>query len=187
MEFLEVSFMDMLLSKAIYTPVLVAVVIAGIVSVVTYFCQTSSGEQSSSISTKMPYTAYFAVLVTFALLGAISGQMTGQSRDPAIGDVLPGILTLIGGLFMYLISKNDALLQLITASSITTLVLCLLIGTQWGAQLRLEYETNARLIAESGSTALKKEEVQHAVNLQKLLNKQQLLTFSEQLGIDPPK
>jgi len=189
MEFIEVSFPNMLVSKAIWVAIVMSVAISVVMSF-AYLIPTTKDTTAEDASTPPPpsYQLFLIVIIAFSLLGFTSGQMMGQSRDPAIGDVLPAVLALISGLFIYLISKESNNLQLITATSIISLVLCLMIGTQWGAQLRYEFETNQKVMAQNNKTvegAMREAEIQHAVNLQKLLYKKDILDLSRELGLVP--
>lgn len=188
MEFVEVSFTDVLMSKAIWAAILTSVAIAFVMSFAS-FIPTTKNAPSDGAEQRHSFRLFLIVILAFSLLGFTSGQMMGQSRDPAIGDVLPAVLALISGLFIYLISKENNDLQLITATSIISLVLCLMLGTQWGAQLRYEFETNQKVMAQYNKTvdtALREAEIQHAVNLQKLLYKKDILDLSQELGLVQP-
>lgn len=79
--------------------------------------------------------ATLSAVAAFGLLGAVTGILTGLSRDPAVGSVLPAILSLVGALTLYILGlkKGDALLVSVCVISLT---LNLLISIFWGADLR---------------------------------------------------
>ena len=76
-----------------------------------------------------------ASVFALALLGVVTGMMTGMSRDPAVGTVLPAVLSLVAGLSLYLLGVQPANTRHI-AACVIALALCLLIGSFWGSELR---------------------------------------------------
>lgn len=82
---------------------------------------------------------YFIVVVAFALLGLVTGVLAGFSRQSAIGAVLPAVLSLVGGLAIYLIGAKKAD-QGLVGVCVIALSVDLMIGTSWGAVLRDVYE-----------------------------------------------
>ena len=108
-----------------------------------------------------------------ALLGAVTGKITGQSRDGAVGAVMPAVLTLLGVLLVYVIKISQKQVQLIAVSGFIAFVLCLAIGINWGAK--------ARQIAELNS--LKNEEnAKFKAVVQKLVNDARLRRLKLELG-----
>lgn len=86
---------------------------------------------------------FFLVLLSFALLGMVTGLLAGFSRTAAMGAVLPAVLSLVGGLAIYLVGaeKGD---QGLVGTCIIALSLDLLIGSTWGAVLRDDFEREAK-------------------------------------------
>jgi hypothetical protein len=80
---------------------------------------------------------WFWTLYAFSLLGFVSGLLTGHSRAPAVGAVLPGILTLVGGLAIYL-TANKGGLRVLVSAAVISLSVSLWVGAMWGAILREE-------------------------------------------------
>lgn len=82
---------------------------------------------------------FFVVLLSFALLGMVTGLLAGFSRTPAMGAVLPAVLSLVGGLAIYVlgVAKAD---QVLVGTCVIALSLNLLIGSVWGALLRDDSE-----------------------------------------------
>ncbi len=78
---------------------------------------------------------WFWVVTAFAMLGYVTGTLTGFSRGPAVGAVMPAVLTLAGGLAMLLVGKENSPRVLISASLIA-FSFTFLVGTMWGAILR---------------------------------------------------
>ena len=78
---------------------------------------------------------FIILILAFSMLGLVAGYLTGFSRQPAVGAVLPAVLSLIGGLAVFLVGRDKA--------SRTVVGLCVLIfsmnlvlGTGWGAVMR---------------------------------------------------
>jgi thiol:disulfide interchange protein len=72
----------------------------------------------------------------FALLGMVTGFMTGLSGDSTVLQaVLPAILSLVGGLAAFMVSRNPEIADLV-APSIGALALAVLLGSFWGANER---------------------------------------------------
>jgi hypothetical protein len=84
---------------------------------------------------------YFIVVLAFAFLGLVAGVLAGLSRQSAIGAVLPAVLSLVGGLAIYLIGARRAD-QGLVGICVIALSAGLVIGTTWGSVLRDEYENS---------------------------------------------
>jgi uncharacterized membrane protein YhaH (DUF805 family) len=83
--------------------------------------------------------SYFLVLLSFGILGMVTGLMAGFSRQPAMGAVLPAVLSLVGALAIYLIGAEKAD-QALVGVCVIALSLNLLVGSMWGAVLRDDFE-----------------------------------------------
>jgi hypothetical protein len=81
----------------------------------------------------------FVAILALGLLGITAGVLTGLSRDSAIGAVMPAVLSLVGGLALYLLGLKHGDAKLV-GSCVVALSLSLLVGTLWGALLRSEAE-----------------------------------------------
>ena len=79
--------------------------------------------------------ASFIAIFAMGLLGAVTGMLTGLSRESAVGAVLPSILSLLGGLVLYALGLQKGDARLISGCLIA-LTLNLLIGAFWGSHLR---------------------------------------------------
>lgn len=75
------------------------------------------------------------VLAAFSMLGLVAGFLTGFSRSPAVGTVLPAVLSLVAGLAVFLMGK-DAAIRLLVSLSVIIFSTSLLLGTSWGAVMR---------------------------------------------------
>jgi hypothetical protein len=79
------------------------------------------------------------VLLAFSVLGIVTGYQTGFSRESAVGAVLPSVLSLFGGLSIFLIGKNQES-RIITSLAVLSFAICLVLGTSWGAIMRQSWE-----------------------------------------------
>jgi hypothetical protein len=86
------------------------------------------------------FALLFLSVLAFTLLGFVTGQIMGESREPAVGAILPGVLTFLGGVFIYLIGSKGIQSQAIVSSMVFSFVITLLIGTLYGARLRDEFD-----------------------------------------------
>lgn len=86
---------------------------------------------------------FFIVLLSFALLGIVTGLLAGFSRTSTMGAVLPAVLSLVGGLAIYLVGAEKAD-QALIGTCVIALSLDLLIGSAWGAVLRDDFEHEAQ-------------------------------------------
>lgn len=88
------------------------------------------------------------VIFSFAMLGITIGWLTGDSGQQVLASVLPAVLTLIGGLAVFLVGKQlqDATM---IASALTGLTLNLLVGALLASENTLtvkehELQTNVQ-------------------------------------------
>jgi len=81
------------------------------------------------------------VLLAFSMLGLVTGYLTGFSRESAVGAVLPSVLSLFGGLAIFLIGKNQDS-RIITSLAVFSFAICLVLGTSWGSIMRQTWEEN---------------------------------------------
>ncbi len=77
----------------------------------------------------------FLLLLAFSLLGIVTGYLTGFSRESAVGTVLPAVLSLIGGLAIFLVVK-DKITRIYVSMAVLSFSLSLVLGTSWGAVMR---------------------------------------------------
>lgn len=78
---------------------------------------------------------FILMLLAFSMLGLVAGYLTGNSRESAVGAVLPAVLSFIGGLAVFLIGKDKAHKTTVSLS-VLTFSLSLLLGTSWGSIMR---------------------------------------------------
>ncbi len=88
---------------------------------------------------------YFLAGVPIALVGYSVGFLTGISRSPAIGSLLPAVLALIGGLSVYVFG-TDTTYKALVGYCVSLLVVSIFYGTQSGSFER-EVHREDRLIA----------------------------------------
>lgn len=75
----------------------------------------------------------------FSVLGVTVGVVTSLSREPAAAAVLPAILSLVGGVCVFLVSKGGRS-AVISAVSIVMLCVSFSAGIGYGSRARVENE-----------------------------------------------
>ena len=109
------------------------------------------------------------VLLAFSVLGIVAGNLTGLSRDPAVGTVVPAILTLVGSVLAYLLGTKNAGKQMLVSGGIICLATTLLVGTYWGARARILFEADLKAYSGSAaSVAIEAEDNSYRVALQRI-------------------
>jgi|SoiMethySBSTD1v2_1073268.scaffolds.fasta_scaffold247905_3 hypothetical protein len=80
---------------------------------------------------------WFWLLFALSVLGITAGWLTGDSREAAVGDVVPAVLTFIGGLSTYLAVRNadDASASPVALSRLASCTLGLALSFFLGALL----------------------------------------------------
>ena len=82
----------------------------------------------------------FMAIFAFAMLGFVTGQIMAQSREPAVGTVVPAVLTLVGGVAVYVIGLKGVEAQINVSIMIFCFAFTLLVGSLFGAELRVKYD-----------------------------------------------
>ena len=104
----------------------ISVIVTGVLSAVIYFSGT------------YPWNWSF-LFFSLCLLGVTAGWLTGNSRDAAVPDVVPAVLTFVGGLTTYLAvarSKDMPSAPLLLASCTIALAVPFFLGTLSGSNNR---------------------------------------------------
>lgn len=110
------------------------------------------------------------LLAAFSALGLVTGYLTGFSRSPAVGAVLPAVLSLVAGLAVFLLGK-DVGSRAIVSLSVLIFSIGLLLGAGWGSVMRQTAEDYA---------------ICEQVLKQRALVEAEVMEFRESLGL-PPK
>lgn len=80
----------------------------------------------------------------FSLFGLVAGVLAGNSRGPAIGNLLPAVLALLGSLVAIFVNFTALHAhRLLAVSCSLSLALSTLLGTIWGAHMR-DYGLNSK-------------------------------------------
>lgn len=95
--------------------------------------------------TRAPLTL---VLLAFGVLGGATGYLTGISREPVVGAVVPAMLTLVGGLALFESSRHRDR-QIVIALIVASLSTNLLLATLWGSHDRAIAEQNEKVDAQN--------------------------------------
>jgi hypothetical protein len=127
-----------------------------------------------------PHSADLPIVYALSLLGMATGQITGLSRESAVGAVMPAVLTLLGGVMIYLIGLKGERLQTTVVMAVIGLTANLVIGTFWGADLRAN---PAALAAQAVAT----EDARFTAAVKKLLNDYEYDSVKTGLERDKPR
>jgi hypothetical protein len=109
------------------------------------------------------------VLLSFSMLGLVTGYLTGFSRESVVGAVLPSVLSLFGGLAVFLIGKNKES-RIITSLAVLSFAISLVLGTSWSSIMRQSWE----------ESKVSKEYLQRQALIEVEVNE-----FRENLGLKP--
>ena len=82
-----------------FRPLLLGGILALVVAAI-YSCVNRSISYKEKL--RRNFSALFAISMPIALLGYVAGYLTGLSRSPTVGTIVPAVLTLIGGFGVYL-------------------------------------------------------------------------------------
>lgn len=89
----------------------------------------------------------FYVLIscaTFGLLGSIVGFIMAMSREPSVDAIIPALLTISGGLIVYVMTGKGMVTRLVILCALLSFSLNILVGTLSGSRLRAAIETHER-------------------------------------------
>lgn len=79
----------------------------------------------------------FLACISFAVLGVTAGFMTGLSRAPVVGAVIPAVLSLVAGLGVFLTARaNNTGTASMVCGPIAALAFTILVSSIWGANER---------------------------------------------------
>ncbi|MEO1067048.1 MAG: hypothetical protein AAFW47_06695 [Pseudomonadota bacterium] len=124
---------------------------------------------------------FFLVVFAFSLLGVTTGQITGMSRVSAVGAVLPAVLSLFGGVLIYLVGTKGPNTQAFLGVATIGLVTNLLVGVFWGSKSRVTYEHAVASPERLLIRALALEDNRHTIALRQLLNNAEIADFHKRL------
>jgi hypothetical protein len=139
------------------------------------------------VFSRRPYLASVPAVFALCLLGIVTGQITGLSREAAVGTVIPAILGLLGGIVLYLIGTKGKELQVLVVMGVIGLTLNLLVGVYWGAYSRDAYEAYSNTPEVLTAQALAKEKARYTEALQRLVNDHKYAKLKAELEANPPK
>ena len=130
-------------------------------------------------------------IFALALLGTATGVLAGLSRESAIGAVVPAVLSLVGGLSIYLLGLKKGDSKLVNGA-VVALSISLILGTFWGAMMRSFAErdhANWQVDMERSKILWKTQQERENVSLARrkleALDEDALNTFRRKLGLPP--
>lgn len=85
------------------------VIVALVVSTSFYVYQLSKQRHTQGTDAEKPYSwlSLFIPALVLALIGGMSGQLGGGSRESVVGDLVPAIFALLGGYSAYLLGEKE--------------------------------------------------------------------------------
>jgi hypothetical protein len=110
----------------------------------------------------------FMALFAFSMLGFVTGELLGDSRDSAVGAVVPAVLTLFGTVAAYIIGSRGVRSQTAVSACLICFVFCLLSGDLFGIQLRNQYEDYMQNPGYLGTRELALERTNAALEVERL-------------------
>lgn len=78
--------------------------------------------------------------MTFGLLGYIVGFIMSMSREPSVDAIIPALLTIAGGLMIYVMTGKGLATRLVILCALASFSLNILVGTLSGSRLRASIE-----------------------------------------------
>lgn len=123
----------------------------------------------------------FVTVFALSLLGIVTGQVTGLSRVAAVGAVLPAVLSLIGGVLVYMIGTKSSRTHAFVAVGIIGLTANLIVGVYWGSHSRVVFERTISAPGRVLSDELAKEKNRNLINMQRLLNYAELIKIHKEI------
>lgn len=163
-----------LLSSWALNIVVTTLLISGCVSLFTAF--VTHRVHAAPAATAPTFKALFLAVFAFSLLGFVTGELMGDSREGVVGSVIPAVLTLLGGVAAYIVTSRGVREQAATSGILICFTFCLLVGSAFGIRLRVEYETELNAPALLGQRDVALEKNRLAVDLQRL---EDFITFMQ--------
>lgn len=101
---------------------------------------------ASPIENPARFRLFVLISFSLSLLGMVTGNLTGLSRDSSVGSVLPAVLGLVGGMAVYVFGKEGRLAQYTVSLGLVAMTINLIVGVYWGSRTRIlyEFETQVR-------------------------------------------
>jgi hypothetical protein len=115
-------------------------------------------------------------MFALALLGFVTGEIMASSREPAVGTVLPAVLTLLGAVIVYLTGAKGIKEQIATSMLAICFVFSFFFGSGVGAQIRGSVEDMRTDPAQQRDRELAAQDNKHAIEVRRL---KQYLEFLE--------
>ena len=124
------QLLDYWVLNVVLTTLFVSVGISLLVSVATIWVRPRGSS----------FWATLSAALAFSLLGFVTGDLMENSREAAVGAVLPAVLTLLGGVAAYIISSKGVRSQVAISAMLVCFTLSFVVGSLFGSRLRVEYE-----------------------------------------------
>ncbi len=127
--------------------------------------------------------ALFVALLCLCMLGIVCGQVSGQSREPAVQTVIPAVLTLIGSVLVYLVGVHGIATQRSVSGLILGFTFCFFVGIHLGAENRAIYDSEVQDKNYLAAQAVAAQHARHMAELQRLSDNVELFEFASALVV----
>ncbi|MGY6646124.1 MAG: hypothetical protein ACXIVD_12975 [Salinarimonas sp.] len=97
-------------------------------------------------SKRIRFVSFYVLIAcaTFGLLGSIVGFIMAMSREPSVDAIIPALLTIAGGLMVYVMTGKGMATRLLILCALSSFSLNILVGTLSGSRLRTTIEMHER-------------------------------------------
>lgn len=143
------------------------VLTAMVVSAVVSFLLSLTAYSIRTVSPGSFWILFLAVF-GFSILGFVTGELLGDSRESVVGSIVPAVLTLLGAIVAYIISSKGVRAQTAVSASLICFTFCFLLGSLFGIQLRIEYEDALRDPQYLGAMDLRLQQNKAALEIERL-------------------
>jgi hypothetical protein len=116
------------------TPIVVSLAVALLVAISGCFLESPKNTTKLAYAINILYL-YTCYCIPVSLIGYTLGYLSGLSRTSILGNVLPAVLALIGGVTIYVYGAESRY-KVVVGASVCALVISLLVGAQTGAEQR---------------------------------------------------
>jgi hypothetical protein len=162
-----------------------ALIVSVLVALISTTCARGL---KNSRSRRKVILLFFIPIFAFSLLGFVTGQIMGDSRQSVVGTVIPATLTLLGGVAAFIVGSKGLRTQLLISGMMSCFTFSLLVGAIFGTRLRIEFEAELEHPTRLRAQALSAEQNRFVIDIQRLENYVELLKlrrdFAEQEKLD---
>ena len=136
---------ELFLAQTIWRPLVMAIA-SGILFAAFVSAFAAPGERAAALKVNALHALAFSAPIS--VLAFVSGYLTGVSRGGVVGNVLPAVLSLIGGIGLYVFGTENRF-KIVIGYCVFMFAVNLLYGAQTGALEReLGREARVKILSE---------------------------------------